>query len=155
MHRPGDVLDPLLAAVFEGDVEPVADLVAHHPADADLTRLGQSFEAGGDVDAVAVDVALVEDDVAEVDADAELDPPLRRHVGVALGHRPLDLDGAAHRIDDAGKLDEQPVAGGLDDAAPMLLDLGIRQLAPDRLQRGERAFLVGTHQPRITGNVGG
>jgi hypothetical protein len=60
----------------------------------------------------------------------------------------------AHRVDDAWKLDEQPVAGGLDDAAPMLLDLGIPQLAADRLQRSERAFLVGTHKPRITGNVG-
>ena len=139
MHRPGDVLDLLRAAIREADVEPVADLVAHHPADADLAGLGQGFEAGGDVDAVAVDVALVEDHVAQIDADAELDPSSRRHVGVALGHRPLQLDGAAHRIDDARKLDEQPVAGGLDDAAPMLLDLGVRELAPDRLQRGERA----------------
>src|SRR5437870_1431644 len=35
MQRPGDVLDPLLASVLEGNVELVADLVAHHPADAD------------------------------------------------------------------------------------------------------------------------
>jgi len=40
----------------------------------------------------------------------------------------LDLDGAAYRVDNTGKLDEQPVTGGLDDAAPMFFDLGIRQL---------------------------
>ena len=67
----------------------------------------------------------------------------------------LDLDGAAYRVDNTGKLDEQPVTGGLDDAAPMFFDLGIRQLAPDRLKRSERAFLVHSHQPRIAGNIGG
>jgi hypothetical protein len=68
---------------------------------------------------------------------------------------PLQLDGAAHRIDDAGELDEQPVPGRLDDAAAVLLDLRVAQLAADRFQRGERAFLVRTHQPRISGNIGG
>src|SRR6516162_5727824 len=155
MHRPGDVLDPLLACVFEGNLEPIANLVAHHPADTDFSWLGESFEAGGDVDAVAVDIALIEDHVAQIDADAELDPLLRRHMRVALGHPSPYLDGAAHRIDDAGEFDEQPVAGGLDDAASMVFDLGVPPLAPDRFQRGKRAFLVRTHQPRIPGDVGG
>ena len=49
--------------------------------------------------------------------------------GVPLGHRPLHLDRAAHRIDDARELDQQAVAGGLDDAAAVLGDLRIDQLA--------------------------
>jgi hypothetical protein len=127
----------------------------HDAADADFPRLGQSFEAGGDVDAVAEDVAFVEDDVAEVDADTKLDPLLRPHVGVALGHRLLQLGGTAHRIDDAGELHEQPVAGRLYDPAPMLLDLRVPHLGADRFQRNERAFLVRPHQPRIPGDIGG
>ena len=62
---------------------------------------------------------------------------MRRSVGtrgVALGHLALHLDRAAHRVDDAGELDQQAVAGGLDDAAAMLRDLGIEQFAPQRLQ---------------------
>jgi hypothetical protein len=35
--------------------------------------LGQAFEAGGDVDAVAKDVVLLDDDVTLMDADAKLD----------------------------------------------------------------------------------
>ena len=53
--------------------------------------------------------------------------------GVALGHLALHLDRAAHRVDDAGELDEQPVAGGLDDAAAVLGDLGVDELAANRL----------------------
>jgi hypothetical protein len=60
-----------------------------------------------------------------------------------------------HRVDDTGELDEEAVAGGFDDAAAMLGDLGIAELAPDRLERRECPFLVLAHQPRIPGNVDG
>ena len=51
---------------------------------------------------------------------------------------------AAHRVDDARKLREQAVAGGLDDTAPMFRDLGVDQLPTMRLQPFERALLVRT-----------
>jgi hypothetical protein len=35
------------------------------------------------------------------------------------------------------------------------LDLGVAKLAADRPQRGEGPFLVGTHEPRVTGHVHG
>jgi hypothetical protein len=60
-------------------------------------------------------------------------PPLHRDAGVALGHLALHLGRAAHRIDDATKLHQQPAAGSLDDAAVVLLDLGVGQVAPQRL----------------------
>ena len=75
--------------------------------------------------------------------------------GVALGHRLLHLDRAAHRIDDAGELDQQAVAGGLDDAAVVLGDLRVDQLAAERFEPFERAFLVRPHQPRIARHIGG
>jgi hypothetical protein len=40
----------------------------------------------------------------------------------------LYLGRAAQRVDDAGKLDQQAVAGGFDDAAAVLADLWIDQL---------------------------
>ena len=44
-------------------------------------------------------------------------------------------------------------AGGLDDAAAMFLDLRVAEFAPDRFQRGERAFVVLGAQPRVPGNI--
>src|SRR6516164_6004325 len=155
MHRPSNVLQRLFAQILEGEVELVAHLITHHPADADPARLGQRFQPRRDIDAVAINIVVVEDDVAEIDPDAELDAPRLPDLGVALGHPLLQLDRTAHRVDDAGKLDQQPVAGGLDDTPPMLFDLGIRDLTADRLQRGERPFLVRPHQPRIAGDIGG
>ncbi len=73
----------------------------------------------------------------------------------ALGHRLLHLDRAAHRVDDAGELDQHAVAGGLDDAAAVLGDLRIEELAAQRLEAFERAFLVRPHQPRIPRHIGG
>ena len=75
--------------------------------------------------------SLLDDHVAEIDADAKPDAPLVGHIGLAVDHPALHLDGAAHRVDDAGEFRQQAVAGVLDDAAAMLLDLRIDQLAGD------------------------
>jgi len=55
------------------------DLIEHRAGDADATGIRERFDARGDVDAVAEDVAVAHLHVAEVQADAHLDAPLRRH----------------------------------------------------------------------------
>ena len=71
--------------------------------------LGDTFQSRGDIDAVAHQVAVaLLDHVAEMDADPELDAPLRREAGVALDHAVLHLDGAAHGVDHAAELDQVP-----------------------------------------------
>src|SRR5216683_8306756 len=148
-YRARDVLDCLLAPVLEGIGQPVADLIAYGAGDADPAWLGETFEPRRNVHAVAVDIAAVDDDVAQIDADAKLDPPLRRHVGVALAHRCLDLDGALYGLDDAGELDQRTVAHQLDCAASMRGDLGLNEFPAARLEAGERALLVRAHQARV------
>ena len=70
------------------------DLVQHGAGDADAGRLGDLLEPGGDVDAVTEEVVALDDDVAEVDADAEFHPLALRQIGVAAMERPLDRHGA-------------------------------------------------------------
>ena len=81
-------------------------------------------------------------------------PSLGRQAGVALDHAVLHLDRAAHRVDDAAKLDENAVAGALDDAAMMRGDRGINQIAAQRAQPRQRSLLVGSGEPAVADNVG-
>ena len=45
---------------------------------ADAARFGQAFESGRDVDALTKDVAVLDNDVSDVDPDVELDAVVRR-----------------------------------------------------------------------------
>ena len=72
-----------------------------------------------------------------------------------FAHRLLDLASAAHRLNGARELDQQAVAGGFNDAAAMLGDLGINQFAPMCLQPRKRPFLIRTHEPAVTRDIRG
>ena len=74
--------------------------------------------------------------------------------GVFLSDCLLHRDGAFDGIDGAGKIGDNAVAGGVEDAAVMDPD----QLVKDRavgLQLAQRADFVDAHQPAVFGDVGG
>ena len=72
----------------------------------------------------------------------------------ALDHRPLDFDGAVHRIDDAPELNDAAVAGALDDAAMMHGDGRVDQVAPEGPKPCEDAIFVRTNKPGVADDVG-
>ena len=118
--RLGDVLELGRAEIGDREIEPPLHLPIGVLGETDRAGLGDAFEPRGDIDAVAHQIAVaLLDDVAEMNADAELDALLGRHAGVALDHAVLHFDGAAHGVDDAAELDDAAVAGALDDAAVM------------------------------------
>jgi hypothetical protein len=154
-HWPGDVFDLLLAEIFEDKGQPVAHLIMSRVGDEHPAGIGEGLDPRGDVDAVAIEIVALDDDVAEIDADAQLDAVVSPDARVPFGHRLLHLDRTAHRINDTGKFDQHAVTGGLDDAAMVLGDLRIEKLAAQRFEAFERAFLVHPHQPRIPRHIGG
>ena len=118
MHRLGDVLEALWPEVGDLKLEPRLDLPVGVFRETNLARLANPFEARGDIDPVAHEVAVrLLDNVAEMNADAKLDALFRRQADIALDHAGLDLEGAAHRVDHAAELDDRAVARALDDAA--------------------------------------
>ena len=152
--RPRDVLELLLALIDEADIEPAFGILLHAGRHADAARLGQALEAGGHVHAIAEDVVILDDDVADMHADAELDAPVLGHVGIAGDHPALHVDSAADGIDDAAELGQQPVARRLDQPSVMLGELGIEQKSAMGLQLPDRAFLVGADQPAVACDIG-
>jgi hypothetical protein len=74
-----DVLERLLADVFEGNVELARGILPDLRRDADAARLRQAFEPCRNVHTVPENVPILDYDVAHVNADAELDALVRRH----------------------------------------------------------------------------
>ena len=89
------------------------------------------LEPGRDIHPVAHEIAVaLLHHVAEMDADAELDPSVLGDACVAFDRSFLHFDRAAHGVDHASELDDAAVAGALDDAPAMQSDGGIDEIAP-------------------------
>ena len=97
------------------------------------------------VDAISENVALFDDNVANIDADTKFDPTVFRNVNRAVGHLALGFHGAPHRVNSACKLNQRPVARVFDDAASVLGDLGINEGLAQGFQRREGSFFVDAH----------
>jgi hypothetical protein len=120
----------------------------------DATRLGYSLKPGGNIYAVAKEIVVFYDDVADIDPDPKLKTFILRHGDVAFLDVELNLDCATRGVNDTSELDQKPIASGLDDTAPIRGNLGIKNFPPMGPERGERAFLVGTHQAAVARNIG-
>src|SRR4051794_8039998 len=102
-----------------------------------------------------MNVAVLDDDVAEVDADPEYDPLVFRGRDVAFGHSPLHGDRAGDRLDHTRTLDQDSVAGRFDDSTFVLGDLGVNEFAAVGSEPSEGAGFVLAHEAAITGDIGG
>jgi hypothetical protein len=151
----GDVLDLLLAHILEDVIEPVAHLVTHRPAKANPARLGKRLQPRCHVHPMPEDVVLLGNHVAEIDADPEVDPLVLQGGRVSLGHAPLHLRRASHRIYNVRELREEAVAGVLYDPAAVLGDLWADQLPEMRLEPFVRPVLIRSHETRIRRHIGG
>ena len=153
-HRLGNVLERLLAQIVPGDLDLAAHLAMRIVGDADAAGLGDRLQPGGDIDAVAENVVVVDDDVADMDADAKREAAVLRHGRrCASAMRALNVDRAAHGVDGAGEFDQHAVAGGLDDAAAMFGDFRIDQRAPAVLEPRQSSLFVAPHEPAVTDDV--
>jgi hypothetical protein len=65
----------------------------------------------------------------------------------------LNFSGTSRSVDDARELGQQAVASGLNYPSSMSGDCRINKCLPERLELGQRAFFVGTHQTAIPGDV--
>jgi hypothetical protein len=149
----GDILELAFAQILEHELRRIGDEIAHPARDEDRARLRDVLEPRRDVDAVAINVAVLDHHVAKIDADAEFDPLPLGDVGVALRHGVLHVDRAAHRFDRACELGEHAVARGLDQAPLVLGDFRLDQFAPVGGKPRERTLLVGADEPRITRDI--
>jgi hypothetical protein len=92
--------------------------------DEHASRLRQGFKPGRNVDAIPIDPFLLDDDIAEVNADAKFHAAVERQLCVPEAQFVLDSDCALHRLHHTGKFCQQVIPRGVHDATPVLLDEG-------------------------------
>src|SRR5271163_3334359 len=125
--------------------------------DTTRRRTGASWRCSRrDIDSVAhqVTVALL-DHIANMNANPEFNTAIFRYAGVAVDHRVLHLDGAAHGIDHAAELHESSVAGPFEHTPVMYGDGRIDEIAAQSSEPRQGTILVNACQPAETDNVGG
>src|SRR5713226_8986109 len=147
--RFGDVLELLLAAILEANVQLAFDFAVDLARDQDTTRIGNAFKSSRDVDPVTINIALlVNDHVAQIDADPQLKGALVRPE-VFLNFQP-----ALYGSKRTGKFREDAVSGRLNEATPMAAEARLDHLPPEPpdLRIGR---LLGTfHKSGIADHIG-
>ncbi len=150
--RASDILEFLFAHV--GEVQIVADLLAHGRRDADAVDRGQRFQPGCDVDTVACDVVAVDDDVADIDSDSEANSVGRGLPLFKLHHSTLNIETALHGGDGAAEFSQEPVASRPDDPSSVFFHLDKIHVFAKPPQSRECQRLVALHHAAEPGDVG-
>ena len=125
----------------------------HAAGNAYASGVRECLQASRYVHAIAEDVAAFSDDIADIDADPELDPLVLRYIHVAFGHPALDFDGTTHRVHDARELHQHSIPGGLDDPSTVLGDLRVYEGASMGLELAQSAALISSHQAAVSGYI--
>src|SRR5262249_33536763 len=128
-------------------------LPMNHVRNADAGRLSETLQPRGDIDALAINLIALDHHIAEIDADAELHPPLQRQFRILVPQRALNRNGAINRLDHTSEFGQNTIAGRVDQASAMVLDKAIYDFAIGRQSTQRRPFIL-THETAIAVNVG-
>ena len=89
----------MFAGVLEVYVELAAHLSVSVIRDADAARLGDTFETCSNIHTVPEYIVFFDDNVANMDANAEFNALVLRYSCIALGHTALYLNRTTRSID--------------------------------------------------------
>jgi hypothetical protein len=150
--RIGDVLNLAIPKALIGTDQLVLDVFIDGTRDVNAARLRQPFQPCGDVHAFTVNVIVLDDDVAEVDADTILTPLRPGQLKVATDHPLLNHNCRSDRLH--RRLERRSVAAGLDDS-PMVFSNGRENDFPHEPPYARvRPPFVSVHQSGIAGDIG-
>jgi hypothetical protein len=119
----------------------------------DAVRRRNAFQTHRDVDASAVNIAILENDVADVNAKAKVEATVRIQREIFILIETLDLDGAPHRTDNARKLGQETISRTLDDMTAVGGEGGLDQIPQALLKSDMSAHLVALHEGRKANDV--
>ncbi|MCY1502857.1 hypothetical protein D9M68_369650 [compost metagenome] len=147
------VLDRVGAKRVEIAKEAPPHLVVYVAGDVDFAGTSHGLKPRGDNDAVAVKIAAFDDNIAEIDADAQKNSAVVGKALIGCCHALLNIDRTGDRIHGTGKLHQHTIAHRLDDAAVVLADKGIENLLAAFFQRRKCTAFVQFDEPAVTDDI--
>ena len=154
MKRPDRAFDVLhldLAHVLNAIGYLVPDLVTCRPRNTDPAWFGMSLQPGGDVDAITMNVIALDNDVAQIDPNSELE--VVRFGLRELLQRVLNLDGTIDRIDDRAEFGQETVACRLEHPPSMALQCRLNNTFENSIKLCPGPRLVAPHAKGITDDI--
>jgi hypothetical protein len=150
-----DVLDLLLTHWLETEGEFLLDLTVHLARHPDAARFRELLESRCDVDAFAVAILSLHNDLAQIDADPDLDARIVGQRSVAFGKTTLQGHGAFHSVHYTAKFGQETVTHQLEDTPTALFNLRLEQFFLFGTNTLERGRLVAFHHGGIANDIGG
>jgi len=117
--RARNILEPSIPKRLIGTTNFTLHFLMESARDVHAPWLGQSLEAGGNVDALSIDVLTLDDHVSQVHAYPKLDPLRERRLVVVPGDVPLRENGGADGLDRTFEHRQKAVASRLHQTAAM------------------------------------
>ncbi len=154
VDRIRDVFYTALAAVREKELGQGARLIVDALADAYRSRRRQGLEPSRDIDAVSVNVALIDQDVARVDPDPQLDTVLLLLIRLSRGKPALDIERTTYRVDRARELDQQSVAHAAHETSVIFVDCRLDQFTRMASKARMRLVLAAAHHAAVIDDIG-
>src|ERR1700681_151320 len=124
----------------------------HRARNADAADLGETFQAGCDIDAIAEQVAVALDHVADRNADAKAHLTAGGISHVAGAQALLDVDRASNGFDRTWKFGKNGVASGIEDAAAVSGDEVVGHLSIG-CEAPQRFLFIFGNQPAVASNI--
>src|SRR6516165_3935989 len=149
-----DIFHPLLAEIDEGQGQLRSDVISDSTGNANPTRLRKSLQPSRDIDGIAEKVVALNDDVADVDSNAEPHLLTGRSIRILFGYGLLHSDGTLHSIHGTGEIGDEAVARRGEDPTAMRGDQGIDD-GPVSVEGAKRADLILPHEAAVAFHIGG
>ena len=137
----------VLTQVLKALIQAITNLIVDAARNADAADVGQCFDAGGDIYALAMDVLAVVHDVAKIDPHAEIEGTCRQSF--------LHDDGTLDGILDGCEFSQETVTRQFDDAARVSVDGGADDVSVGGLPSGDGAVCILLDEPGVACDISG
>src|SRR4029077_9550490 len=138
LDRTRDIPQRSIPKMLEGILNFVTYLIISGLRQENSPRVRQSFQSRRDIDAIAEDVAILDHDVADIDADPQLDALRSFGFTAHFGYTVLNRDRTFDGINGAGKFQQKAVTHGFHEPTAAGFDGGVDDDASQGAHRAER-----------------